>query len=59
MADVDRQYREFKEQIESKALSVTKRAELLSEKYDELQKTIDPHRKVQGWESGKSLHLWL
>src|SRR5439155_3051414 len=42
---VDRQYREFKEQLEKKALSDTKQAELLSQKYDELQKTIDPNRK--------------
>ena len=45
MADVDRQYREFKEQVESQALPGPKRAELLSEKYAELQKTIDPNRK--------------
>jgi len=45
MADVDRQYREFKEQIESQALADSKRAELLSEKYEALQKTIDPNRK--------------
>ena len=45
MADVDRQYREFKEQVEGQALSGPKRAELLSEKYEALQKTIDPNRK--------------
>ncbi len=45
MADVDRQYQEFKEQFDGKSLSATKRAELLSEKYEELQKTIDPNRK--------------
>ena len=45
MADVDRQYREFKEDLEKKSLSAAKRAELLSEKYNELQKTIDQNRK--------------
>lgn len=45
MADVDRQYREFKQELEKKSLSAVKRAELLSEKYDELQKRIDPNRK--------------
>ncbi len=41
MADVDHQYRDFKEQIEGKAISVTKRVELLNDKYNELQKTIN------------------
>src|SRR5207244_4918324 len=45
MADVDRQYRAFKEQVEGQALSGPKRAELLSEKYEALPKTIDPNRK--------------
>jgi type I restriction enzyme M protein len=45
MADVDRQYQEFKEQIDGKALSTNKRAELLSQKYDELQRTIDQNIK--------------
>ena len=45
MADVDRQYREFKQELEKKSLSAVKRAELLSEKYGELQKRIDPNRK--------------
>lgn len=45
MADVDRQYRKFKREIDGKRLSAAKRAELLNEKYAELQKTIDPGRK--------------
>ena len=45
MADVDRQYREFKQEVEKKRLSNGKRAQLLSEKYEELQKTINLHRK--------------
>ena len=45
MGDVDRQYQEFKEQIDSKSLSSEKRAELLSQKYDELQSTIDQNIK--------------
>jgi len=45
MADIDRQYQKFKEAVEKKSLSAAKRAELLSEKYNELQKTIDPNHK--------------
>jgi type I restriction enzyme M protein len=45
MADVDRQYQEFKEQIDAKRLSPDERAELLSQKYDELQTTIDQNIK--------------
>lgn len=45
MADVDRQYRDFKHDIEGKRLSAAKRAELLNEKYAELQKTIEFARK--------------
>ena len=35
MADVDHQYQDFKEQIDGKVLSPDKRAELLSQKYDQ------------------------
>ena len=45
MADVDRQYREYKAEVEKKSLSAPRLAELLTRKYDELQETIDPHRK--------------
>jgi type I restriction enzyme M protein len=45
MADVDRQYQEFKKEIEGKRLSAERRAQLLNERYEELQKTIDPTRK--------------
>ncbi len=45
MADVDRQYREFKQDLAGKRLAAVKRAQLLSAKYEELQKTIDPNRK--------------
>lgn len=45
MADVDRQYQDFKKGIEGKRLSAERRAQLLNEKYSELQKTIDPTRK--------------
>jgi type I restriction enzyme M protein len=44
MADVDWQYKEFKEEVERKRLSSEKRAQLLNERYEELQKTIDPTR---------------
>ncbi len=45
MADVDRQYRTFKKEIDGKRFSAGKRAELLNEKYAELQKTIELGRK--------------
>jgi len=45
LADVDSQYQDFKAEVERKKLSETKKAELLRERYDELQKTIDPCRK--------------
>src|SRR5207244_3000300 len=45
MADVDRQYEEFKAEVDKKSLSAPRRAELLTKKYQELQETIDPHRK--------------
>lgn len=45
MADVDRQYQEFKAEVDKKHISDARRAELLTAKYDELQKTIDPHQK--------------
>lgn len=41
LADVDRQYQKYAAQIEKKKLSDAKRAELLRDKYAELQKTID------------------
>ncbi len=42
LADVDRQYREFRKQIESrKRMAQEKQAEALRTKYEELQKTID------------------
>ena len=45
MADVDRQYQGFKGKIDDEVLSPDKRAELLSQKYDELQTTIDQNVK--------------
>jgi type I restriction enzyme M protein len=45
MADVDRQYQEFKSEVDQKHLSAARRAELLTAKYEELQETIDPLRK--------------
>lgn len=45
MADVDRQYQEFKAEVDQKHMSAARRAELLTAKYEELQETIDPLRK--------------
>lgn len=45
LADVDRQYKEYREELEGQNLSEEKKAELLREKFDELQKSIKPDRK--------------
>jgi type I restriction enzyme M protein len=45
LADVDRQYKEYREEIEGQNLSEAKKAELLRDKFDELQKSIKPDRK--------------
>jgi type I restriction enzyme M protein len=46
LADADRQYQEFKAQIEAKSnLSKEKKAEQLRKKYDEIQETLDPKRR--------------
>lgn len=46
LADADRQYQEFKVQVEAKSnLSKEKKAELLRKKYDEIQETLDPKRR--------------
>jgi len=45
LADVDRQYRAYTAELDKKKLSDAKRAELLREKYDELQATIDQRKR--------------
>jgi type I restriction enzyme M protein len=46
LADADRQYQEFKVQVEAKSnLSKEKKAELLRKKFDEIQETLDPKRR--------------
>jgi type I restriction enzyme M protein len=46
LADADRQYQEFKAQVETKSnLSKEKKAEMLRKKYDEIQETLDPQRR--------------
>jgi type I restriction enzyme M protein len=45
MADVDRQYQQFKAEVDKKDMTVVRRAEVLTSKYEELQQTIDPQRK--------------
>ncbi len=46
LADADRQYQEFKVEIEAKSnLSKEKKAEILRNKYDEIQETLDPQRR--------------
>jgi type I restriction enzyme M protein len=45
LADVDRQYKEYRKELEGQNLSEEKKAELLRDKFDELQKRIKPDRK--------------
>ena len=45
LADADRQYREFKVSLAGRKLSDAKRAQLLSDKYEEIQETIDPKKE--------------
>ena len=45
LADVDRQYQSFVEELQKQKMSKAKRAELLREKYEELQVTIDQKRR--------------
>ena len=45
LADVDRQYQAYAAELDKKNHSETKRAELLRDKYDELQATIDQRRR--------------
>ena len=46
LADADRQYQEFKAQVEAKSnISKEKKAELLRKRYDEIQETLDPKRR--------------
>ena len=45
LADADRQYQEFKAEVEAKKLPEPEQADHLRHKYAELQKTIDPTEK--------------
>ncbi|HEY0376406.1 MAG TPA: N-6 DNA methylase [Pyrinomonadaceae bacterium] len=45
LADIDHQYKEYREEVEGRKLSEEKKAELLREKFDELQKSIKSDRK--------------
>lgn len=45
LADVDRQYQAYAAELDKKKLSDAKRAELLRDKYAELQKTIDQRQR--------------
>jgi len=46
LANADRQYQEFKAQVEAKSnISKEKKAELLRKRYDEIQETLDPKRR--------------
>ncbi|HHT9145285.1 MAG TPA: HsdM family class I SAM-dependent methyltransferase [Candidatus Wunengus sp. YC61] len=43
LADVDREYQKYKEEIESKKYTKKKKAELLRQKYEQLQRQINPY----------------
>lgn len=43
LADVDREYHKYKEEIESKKYTKKKKAELLRQKYEQLQRQINPY----------------
>lgn len=45
LADVDRQYQTYIEELEGKKLSNKKRAELLRDRFERLQATIDQHKR--------------
>ncbi len=45
LSDVDREYRAYAAELEKKKLTDAKRADLLREKYDELQATIDQRKR--------------
>lgn len=44
LADADRRYREYAEELEGKRMAKTKRAEKLRDRYDEIQRTIDQRK---------------
>jgi type I restriction enzyme M protein len=46
LADVDREYKKFRAEVEKRNITENKRAELLSRKYEELQESID--QKIEG-----------
>lgn len=48
LADVDRQYQEYKKEIEKKSYSKKKLAELLRKKYEQLQIQINPYASREG-----------
>lgn len=43
LTDVDREYQKYKEEIESKKYTKKKKAELLRQKYEQLQRQINPY----------------
>lgn len=48
LADVDREYQKYKEEIEGKKYAKKKTAELLRQKYEQLQKQINPYASRAG-----------
>jgi type I restriction enzyme M protein len=48
LADVDREYQKYKEEIEGKKYTKQRKAELLRQKYEQLQKQINPYASRAG-----------
>lgn len=60
LADVDSEYQQYKEEIESKRYSKKKKAELLRKKYEQLQKQINPYasREKATREDTQTSRIW-
>ncbi len=60
LADVDRQYQEYKTEIDKKSYSSKKKAELLREKYEQLQLQINPYASREGAsrEDAQKSRIW-
>lgn len=52
LADVDRQYQEYKKEVEGKSYSKKKQAELLRQQYELLQRQINPYASREGASRG-------
>lgn len=60
LADVDREYQKYRKEVESKKYTNKKKAELLRQKYEQLQKQINPYASREGAtrEDVQSSRIW-